>query len=280
MTTTALHGTDIESSTAITKHRLPEWIEMAQGKEFSEPPDDVVEAVAKFMIENGMSGLEEFRKEITEERERGGMFLGAQDAIKRLKIPDLERRLKSINSNTVRTALRGIVVNGKSEKFRKFYERSSKIAALVGGYWPPRMNGQQEEQLRLLYTIAAPEYEKRRKPKQTYWPGGFPFFLRCLCILLGWDEFATQFPTSSTKEGGARDLLRNEIWSELGWELVPYAGSLPPISYPDGISRSINLEDDDEGGGGGGGEKTIRKEVETKIGIKKRQRVDFELECS
>jgi hypothetical protein len=275
MTTSALHGTDIESSAAITKHRLPEWIEMAQGKEFSEPANDIIETVAKFMIDNNMSGLEDFADIISKERERGA-FLGVVDAVKRLeeKIPDIEERLKNINSNTIRTALKGIVVNGKAEKFRKFYERSTKLSALISGYWPPRMTGQQEEHLRLLYTVAAPEYEKRRKPKQTYWPGGFPFFLRCLCVLLGWDEFAAQFPITATKEGGTRDLLRNEIWSELGWEIVPFAGQLPPIKYPDGKSRSANLEDEDDE------QKTVRKEVESKISIKKRQRVDFELECS
>jgi hypothetical protein len=275
MTTSALHGTDVESSAAITKHRLPEWIEMAQGKEFSEPSEDVIETVAKFMITNNMSGLEDFADIISLERENGP-FLGVVDAIRRLhkKIPDIEERLKNINSNTIRTALKGIVVNGKAEKFRKFYERSTKLSALISGFWPPRMTGQQEEHLRLLYTVAAPEYEKRRKPKQTYWPGGFPFFLRCLCVLLGWDEFAAQFPTTATKEGGTRDLLRNEIWSELGWELVPFAGQLPPIKFPDGSSRSINLEDEDAE------QKSVRKEVETKISIKKRARVDFELECS
>lgn len=285
MTTSALHGTDVESSATITKHRLPEWIEMAQGKEFAEPPDDVVETVAKFLIHNQMTGLESFQSIIAEERKLHGPFFSVQNAIQRLgnQIPDLEARLLTISSSSIRTALRGIVTETKADKFRKFYERSAKIAAIVSGYWPPRMTGQQEEMLRLLYTVAAPEYEKRRKPRQTYWPGGFPFFLRCLCILLGWDEFAAQFPIpSGAKEGGSRDLLRNEIWTELGWELVPYSGKPKPLKLPDGTMWSLTLEEDENEAQTEEAveAKQMRKEVESKISIKKRQRVAFELECS
>lgn len=285
MTTSALHGTDVESSAAITKHRLPEWIEMAQGKEFAEPPEDVTVTVAKFLIQNNMTGLEQFQSDIAEERKLRGPFLSVQNAVDRLqeKIPDLEARLLSVSSCSIRTALRGIVTETKADKFRKFYERSAKIAAIVSGFWPPRMTGQQEETLRLLYTVAAPEYEKRRKPRQTYWPGGFPFFLRCLCILLGWDEFAAQFPIpSGAKEGGSRDLLRNEIWTELGWELVPYSGKPRPMLLPDGTMWSLTLEEDEnEAQTEEAAEaKEKRKEVESKISIKKRQRVNFELECA
>jgi hypothetical protein len=289
MTTSALHGTDMEGSASITKHRLPEWIEMAQAKEFAEPPEDVVVTVARFLVQNNMTGLEPFRDIIAEERSQRGPFLGVQDALRRLKdrIPevDLEARLMAINSSASRTALRGVVAEakGKADKFRKFYERSAKIAAIISGFWPPRMTGQQEEMLRLLYTVAAPEYERRRKPRQTYWPGGFPFFLKNVCVLMGWDEIAAQFPIpAGSKEGGSRDMLRNEIWSELGWELVSYSGRLPPMRLPDGTMWSLTLEDDEnEGQTEEAAEaQKVRKEVESKISIKKRRRVDFELECT
>ena len=289
MTTSALHGTDMEASASITKHRLPEWIEMAQAKEFAEPPEDVIATVARFLVQHNMTGLEAFRDVIADERNQNGPFRGVQDALDRLRVRipdvDLEQRLVAINASTTRTALRGIVAEakGKADKFRKFYERSAKLASLISGYWPPRMTGQQEEMLRLLYTVAAPEYEKRRKPRQTYWPGGFPFFLKNVCVLMGWDEIAAQFPIpAGSKEGGSRDLLRNEIWSELGWELVSYSGKLPPMKLPDGTTWSLTLEDDEnEGQTEEAAEaQKVRKEVESKISIKKRRRVDFELECS
>lgn len=284
MTTSALHGTDVETNNSITKHRLPEWIEMAQAKEFTEPPMDIVESVARFMIKNSMTGLEAHQDLIQKERKERGPFKSAADAILRLSenIPDLSAKLMAINANAARIALKGLVTYGQ-EKYRKFYERSAKVASLIGGYWPPRMNSQQEELLRLLYTHAAPQYEKRRKPKQTYWPGGFPFFLRCVCVLLGWDEFAAEFPIPpGTKEGGSRDLLRNEIWSDLDWELVNYTGSLPPMKLPSGEQWSMTLDDDEDGGGvtaSGESTKQIKKEVESKIAIRKRKRVDVELEC-
>lgn len=283
MTTSALHGTDVETSNSITKHRLPEWIEMAQAKEFTEPPIDIVESVARFMVKNGMTGLEQHRDAIREERKKGP-FKSAQDAIERLQdsVADLGNKLAAINASAARIALKGLVTNGQ-DKFRKFYERSAKVASLVGGYWPPRMTSQQEELLRLMYTSAAPEYEKRRKPKQTYWPGGFPFFLRCVCVLLGWDEFANEFPIPpGSKEGGSRDLLRNEIWTDLDWQIVPYTGKLPPMRLPNGELYTLTLDDDEDGGGlTGTGESTrqIKKEVESKIAIKKRKRCDVELEC-
>lgn len=286
MSGSALHGTDVEGSASITKHRLPEWIALAQGKDYGSPPDDITDAVAEFLIENQMTGLEPFQDEIAEERAANGPFRGVEDAVQRLKtIPELESRLLAISSTSVRTALRGLANAGKGDKFRKYYERSAKVCALVSGYWPPRMTGRQEETLRLLYTVAAPEYEKRRKPKQTYWPGGFPFFLRCLCVLLGWDEFAAQFPIpSSFKEGSSRDFLRNEIWNELGWELVPYSGKLPPMQLPDGSISSLTLEEDGANGDEDQTAKTearaVRKEVEAKITLKKRKRIDFELNCN
>ena len=284
MTTSSLHGGDADTNTAITKHRLPEWIEMAQANEFSEPPADVLESVAEFLIQNKMTGLEDYASEICKERKKGP-FLGVEDAVRRLpSIPNLYGRLIQINTQTARIALRGLATQSAkgSEKYRKFYERSAKVSSLVSGFWPPRMNTQQEEYLRMLYTVAAPEYEKRRKPRQTYWPGGFPFFLRCVCILLGWDEFAEQFPAPSvSKESSSRDALREEIWAELGWELVPYSGTLSKIKLPDGTMWSgvLNecdkiLESDEMP------QAQMKKEIEAKITIKKRRRVDFDMECS
>lgn len=300
MTTSALHGGDVEISNAITKHRLPEWIDMAGAEEYSEPPEDMSMEVARFIAQHKMTGLEEFKDYILEERGKRGAFRSVSDAVARLPlIPDLRTRLKIVNSNLARIALKGLVTSGHT-KFRKFYERSSKIAAIVSGFWPPRMNSQQKETLRLLYTTAAPYYEKRRKPKQTYWPGGFPFFLRCACVLLGWDEFAPQFPIpAGSREGGSRDSLRAEIWNELGWEVVPYTGRPSPMRLPDGSEWCGDLdegaEDEDEEGGGAAqmddGEaantkarravaKAVRKDVESKIQVKKRRRVDFDLECA
>ena len=237
MTVSAMHGTDVESASSITKHRLPEWIEMAQAKEFGEASPEAIERVALYILKSG-TGLEAYKDMIREERRRGP-FKDAEDAIRRLPIPDLEKILKSITAAEARASLHALVNEG-DESLRKFYERSAKIAASIGGYWPPRMNSQQEEKLRMLYTIAAPIYEKRRKPKQSFFPGGFPFFLRSLVLLLGFDEFADSFPVPGNVLG-TRDMLRADIWKELGWELVPISGKMSPIRLPDGSTMQIEL---------------------------------------
>ena len=237
MTVSAMHGTDVESASSITKHRLPEWIEMAQAKEFGEASPEAIERVALYILKSG-TGLEQYKDMIKEERKKGP-FKDAEDAIRRLDIPDLEKILKSITAAEARASLHALVNEG-DESLRKFYERSAKIAASIGGYWPPRMNSQQEEKLRMLYTIAAPVYEKRRKPKQSFFPGGFPFFLRSLVLLLGFDEFAESFPVPGNVLG-TRDTLRADIWKELGWELVPISGKMSPIRLPDGSVMQIEL---------------------------------------
>ena len=237
MTVSAMHGTDVESASSITKHRLPEWIEMAQAKEFGEASPEAIERVTLYILKSG-TGLEQYKDIIREERKKGA-FKDADDAIRRLPIPDLEKILKSITAAEARASLHALVNDG-DESLRKFYERSAKIAASIGGYWPPRMNSQQEEKLRMLYTIAAPIYEKRRKPKQSFFPGGFPFFLRSLVLLLGFDEFAESFPVPGNVLG-TRDTLRADIWKELGWELVPISGKMSPIRLPDGSVMQIEL---------------------------------------
>jgi hypothetical protein len=146
----------------------------------------------------------------------------------------------------VRGVLKTLVgVHEEGDKFRKYYERSVKIAALLSGFWPPRLSGSQEEVMRMLFCTAAPFYERERKPKTTTWPGGFPYFLRSLCILLGWDEFAQQFPVANSAINASRDAMRQRIWSrpELNWECVPYTGALPPLQMADGTTHQTILED-------------------------------------
>ena len=232
---TVSHGGEVDYSATSShpKHRLPEWIEMAQAKQYAEPPQDVLELIVSHMIKRGATGLECFHSLLSEEWQSHGPFLDATDACERMKetIPDLCDRLQSIQAGIVRRSLRAIVRKGGSEKLRKFYEHSSKFASFISGFWPPRMNAQQEEVLRMLFAAAAPAYEARRKPSQHYWPGGFPYFLRSVCALKGWDEFMPLFPLpTGSREGGVRHALRKSIWEEdLRWEVVPAHAPLPPI---------------------------------------------------
>jgi hypothetical protein len=239
---------DSDPASVITKHRFTEWLEFMQAKDVCTPPEDVLEIVGNYLIENHLTGLEQHAKAIAEERTKNGPFQDILDAERRLPglgISDACKSLMTKNPTLVRGILKQLVSKGGSDKLRKFYERSVKITALLSGYWPPRLSGSQEEIMRMMFCAAAPFYERERKPRTTTWPGGFPYFLRSLCILLGWDEFAHQFPVSNTSINVARDALRQKIWSlpEMKWECVPYMGELPPIKLPDGTMLHTCLED-------------------------------------
>jgi hypothetical protein len=257
MSTSTMHGADNDPASIITKHRFPEWLEFIQAKDVCSPPEDILEEVGKYLIEHKLTGLEDYAEQIASERRANGPFKNVDDAAQRLpEIPSLREACKDLMSRNpflIRMVLKNLVTRGE-DKFRKFYERSVKIGALLSGFWPPRLSGNQEEMLRMLFCAAAPFYEKERKPKTTTWPGGFPYFLRSLCILLGWDEFAQQFPVSESNINISRDILRHKIWKnpELNWECVPYTGQLPPIRLPSGqvkvtvLDDTMAREDDDE----------------------------------
>jgi hypothetical protein len=254
------HSGDVDYSASIshTKHRLPEWIEMAQGKQYAEPPQSVLEVVVEHLVKTRSTGLEPYAAVIAEEHAKRGPFRDAVDAETRLAstIPNLRDLLQQVQAGTVRRALRLLVQSGASEKLRKFYEHSTKCASYISGYWPPRLNAQQEEVLRLLYAAAAPAYEARRKPTQHYWPGGFPYFLRSVCALKAWDEFVPLFPLpAGSRDGAGRHALRKLIWEQdLQWEVVPAHAPLPPIQVrvagTDTYEHFQLLKDDgdDEGG--------------------------------
>jgi hypothetical protein len=239
---------DSDPASVITKHRFTEWLEFMQAKDVCAPPQDVLSAVGRYLLDNHMTGLEDHAIEIAEERRRNGPFKDIEDAEQRLPgrgIYACCKALISKNPSLIRGVLKTLVVRGDGDKFRKFYERSVKITALLTGFWPPRLTGSQEEMMRMLFCAAAPYYEKERKPKTTTWPGGFPYFLRSLCILLGWDEFAQQFPVANSSINTSRDALRHKIWSrpEMNWECVPYTGALPPIQLMDGTILNTVLQD-------------------------------------
>ena len=243
---------DSDPASIITKHRFTEWLEFMQAKDVCTPPAEVLSAVGRYLLDNRMTGLEEHAQLIADERRKNGPFKDIEDAEKRLpglKIYESCKALIAKNPSLIRGILKTLVMRGDGDKFRKFYERSVKITALLTGFWPPRLTGSQEEIMRMLFCAAAPYYEKERKPKTTTWPGGFPYFLRSLCILLGWDEFAQQFPVANSTINASRDALRLKIWSrpEMDWECVPYTGVLPPIQLKDGTILNTVLQDNGDG---------------------------------
>lgn len=207
------------------KSRLVEWLEFCQGKEYSEPSDEVLDLIMKQLVIQKSTGLEQFELDIAEERLRNGPFLDAESSITRLqtKIPDIRQKLLSIKALTVRSAMQSASCENKDDRLRKFYERSPKYSSYISGFWPLRFSSSQEERIRKLYSAAVPAYEKFRNPSQPNWPGGYSYFLRCLCVLLGWDEFLDHFNvTAGQKNIQERENTRRLIWTnDLDWEYIP-----------------------------------------------------------
>ena len=188
-----------------------------------------------------VTGLDEYESIIKQERLKNGPYINASTSIQRLqnKIPNIKEKLQNIKSLMVRTAMQNASSSkSNNEGLRKFYERAPKYAAFIGGYWPLRFTNEQEDRIRKLYIVAYPAYDKFRKPSQPNWPGGYAYFLRCLCILLGWDEFCGHFNIScGPKNVEEREIIRKKIWTnELDWEFVP---SSPP-------SKNFKLLGDEE----------------------------------
>ena len=214
---------DFSSVNVHQKSRLLEWLECAQAKEYGDIPEEILTDVMATIVRSRLSGLEAYTHTIAEERLKGP-FLSAEDAVSRLGplIPDFETKLKSVDSILVRNVLRTSTGDSK-----KYAEKSAKIASLVSGYFPERLTADQEEYIRKLFMAATTVYDRFRKTSQPNWPGGYAYFLRCLLILLGWDEIAAHFPVQITGRNGDREEMRAKIWKILSWENVP---SVPPFS--------------------------------------------------
>jgi hypothetical protein len=211
------------------KSRIVEWLEFAQAKEYGEIPEDVIKAVMDALVANKATGLEKYIPIISKERLQNGPYLDSVSAIQRLKdqIPDIEHLLKQIDGVAVRNIIRNLPC-------KKFGDRGARISSLISGFWPERLSANQEEYVRKLFMAASPVYDRWRKTTQPVWPGGYAYFLRCILILLGWDEFAALFPIQITGRNQERETMRSQIWAILKWSDVPSSGILSDIKCPDG----------------------------------------------
>lgn len=229
---------DVDFSTMNThqKSRLLEWLEFAQAKEYGEIPDDAVQAVMEALVAAKATGLEAYIPAIAAERAAGGPFVDAPSAVARLSatVPGIEAALKNLDAIAVRNVIRGTFA-------KKYAERSAKIGSMLSGYLPERLTADQEEYVRKLFMAASPVYERWRKTSQPVWPGGYAYFLRCLMILLGWDEFAAMFPIQMTGRNQEREDMRAAIWATLRWAVVPSSGAQSPVTLPDGSALDGSL---------------------------------------
>jgi hypothetical protein len=226
------------------KSRLLEWLECAQAKEYGDIPENVLKDVFESLVRNKLTGFESFISILQDDYIKFGPYTSASDAIKRLspQIPDIESKLKAIDPILIRNVLRTCT----SAETKKFGERSAKISLLLSGYAPERLTADQEEYIRKLFMAASPVYDRFKKPSQPNWPGGYAYFLRCLLILLGWDEIAAHFPIQLTGRNADREDMRAKIWTILEWENVPSVPLFSNVKLLDGtvLNGSLVLDAD------------------------------------
>lgn len=221
----------VSNSTVKIKSRLLEWVQFSQAKESGELDATVLKQLTSLVTKNHFSSLlqEDILRQIYDEIEKGP-FLDSRDAVSRLpKIPHLENLLKSLNGSMTKKCMQ-ILVNRGNAKIRKLYESAPKYCAAISGYWPRRFNQEQEERIRRMFTLAAPVYhsDKSDTVSTLAFKGGYPYWLRCICILNGWYEFLGHFQIKKEAQSSAREKKRKELWKILNWEYVPCYLPLKP----------------------------------------------------
>lgn len=230
------------------KNRLLEWLEFSQAKDYADPDPTLVNAVCElFMTHELGKPLVKYQKEIFSEYKKRGTFTSASDAISRLEgqVPDISKILKSIDADMINELLRHLA-STKVVKLPIKYEKTPKLASLLGGFWPLRFTTEQEELIRRMFSKSSPYYEKYRKPGQPNFPGGYSIWLRSTVLLLGLDEFVGHFKTTTNgnrQHWQEKEEMRKKICEELNWQFIPTDADPPPIMMDDGRTLEEAMED-------------------------------------
>jgi len=227
------------------KARIIDWLQNVQGNDPGDPNPEILKELCDFILKNKKSNLCEplALKNIRDEYNENGKYKDAESSILRLKnkIINIETDLKEINACFVKKCWDEIKQRQSNclnyedlEKapLKKIYEKSSKYAYALSGFKPLQFSTEQEEKIKLMYSLAFSEYEKQ-KDHHKNWPGGYAYFLKCLCALLGYDEFLEYFDirVTNSKVREEREEFRKKVWKILGWEYFSMDFSLPPMKY-------------------------------------------------
>jgi len=236
--------------------RMKEWLEFSQGKGNKTPPPGIVEEIVEHMFRHRLTGLEEWARgsnpsvsthEPQPVADISDVYrvYGAKDGT------HIVEKLRNITWRVVRSCLQDLARSGvgrySKKTYRDCYELSAKIAAMISGWWPPRMTAQQESQMRQLFLVAGPVLERHaRDTNSKNLIGGYSQLIRAICLLLGYDEFLDQFPLQKGKNIASYEAVRRKIWDELGWEFIPLTGVPPSIRVADGTNTCSRTDNDDE----------------------------------
>jgi hypothetical protein len=248
--TSTMESDFVPNGTIKVKSRLVEWVQFSQAKECIEIDKKIAMNLTRIIANDHFKHLtqEEILESIKDEYIKNGPFIDSENAVDRLllKIPTLEKDLKSINGLMTRKAMQSLVSNGYGN-VRKLYENAAKYSSIISGFWPRRFTAEQEDRIRRMFTLAAPIYHLDRLKSSTLtFKGGYPYWLRCICILNGWYEFLDHFPVKKELKSSEREIKRAEFWKKLNWEFVPSHAPLRPqlcLDEVTGKTFEINCED-------------------------------------
>jgi hypothetical protein len=228
--TSTMESDFVPNGTIKVKSRLIEWVQFSQAKECIEIDEKIAMNLTRIVVHDHFKHLtqEKILESIKDEYVQNGPYIDSENAVDRLllKIPTLEKDLKSINGSMTRKAMQSLVSKGYGN-VRKLYENAAKYSSIISGFWPRRFTSEQEDRIRRMFTLAAPVYHLDRLKSSTLtFKGGYPYWLRCICILNGWYEFLDHFPVKKELKSSEREMKRAEFWKKLNWEFVP---SHPPL---------------------------------------------------
>jgi len=247
--TSSMESDFVPNGSIKIKSRLLEWVQFSQAKECVEIDEGVGLLLTKILVKDCFPHLikPDVIERVKQEVEKGGDFVDSNDAIQRLKefIPSLDHDMKRINGSAIRRAMQSLVSRGYGH-VRKLYENSSKYGAAISGFWPRRFSSEQEDRIRRMFTLAAPVYHSDRVKSSTLtFKGGYPYWLRCVCILNGWYEFLDHFQVKREPRSSEREVKRSEFWNKLKWEVVPSHSPLRPQLCVDSEGNQFEIRSED-----------------------------------
>ena len=207
-------GTIIEMISAQSEARVRDLMLSVQGLG-AQASDKEIQDTAQWMVSTNRHPLIDHAGEILRcflkrGKRKWENWQDVQDSLSS-KVQDA---LKTLNGPSVRD-LRTLM---KREGHKiTTYEDAQSIASGLVGLAPPKISASLFEYVCSLLRQAYPVYESASKSGENFW-GGYPYFLRCVMLLLGRDEYLPYINLPSLKN---KEEVRRHLWRALKWEFVP-----------------------------------------------------------
>lgn len=229
-------GASADMVSSQSECRVRELIMSMQGRG-TQAEDGAVEQTADWMVRYGKHPLVPFREEVkrlAQARGEDNLWKDWDEAEKELSL-EASLALRSVRGPVVRE-YRALMKRSGAKV--KTYDDCQAIATALSGLSPPRVSPSLMEYVCQLLRHAYPVYEAASKNGDNFW-GGYPYWARCIFLLLGRDEYLDYINIPSMKN---KEEIRQFLWKTLGWEFVPAdpkATEVPSIVYTDkGATKS------------------------------------------